>query len=472
MDALLDTGANGEAFIRSELYDAIKRRLRPTIHKLKKPIQITGHHNQVTGELKRYFQVDLAIDGRRVPTWFFFCNTGRHDIILGKHWFAKTDTAIHCGTSKLIWPSEAPYDPSRKLTVPRNRLFLPEVLYAQEDADRRDALIEQEDRHLQPTRILRRNDSPYLALAEPTLAPPPTEAEGHSIRKQCNTELQASSIDIAFIGASPFIYHAKKKDTILGYTSLYEIDKLLAEHEAHGAAEEAIDTADEALIDERLPGKYREYRDVFSRKEANTIPPPREGIDHKIELTEAAVPTTSPLYQMSHEHLQLMKKYLTEHLYKGFIEPSRANYASPVLFAKKPGGGWRFCVDYRKLNAITKKDKYPLPLIDETMSRLAKAKRFTRLDIRHAFNRIRMDPDSEDLTTFRTRYGSYKYKVLPFGLCNGPSSFQRFINSILFDLLDQFVTVYIDDLLIHSEDPAEHDAHVKQVLDRLREAGL
>ena len=117
------------------------------------------------------------------------------------------------------------------------------------------------------------------------------------------------------------------------------------------------------------------------------------------------------------------------------ITTSDAPFASSVLFAKKPGGGWRFCVDYRKLNEITKKDRYPPPLIEETLARLSSAKIFTKLDVRQTFYRIRLSEEVEDLTTFRTRYGSYKYRVLPFGLCNGPASFQRFINDVLLEYL-------------------------------------
>src|SRR3954454_11412930 len=175
---------------------------------------------------------------------------------------------------------------------------------------------------------------------------------------------------------------------------------------------------------------------------------------------------------MSLKQLELVKSYLKEHLHKGFIVPSSAPFASPILFAKKPGGGWRFCVDYRRLNAITKKDRYPIPLIEETLARLARAKIFTKLDIRQAFYRIRLDEEAEDLTTFRTRYGSYKYKVLPFGLCNGPASFQRYINDVLFEYLDDFCTAYMDDILIYSKDRLEHEAHVSKVLRRLHDAGL
>ena len=170
---------------------------------------------------------------------------------------------------------------------------------------------------------------------------------------------------------------------------------------------------------------------------------------------------------MSLEQLKLVKSYLDDHLRRGFITHSSAPYASPVLFAKKPGGGWRFCVDYRKLNAITKKDAYPIPLIQETLTRLARAKVFSKLDVRQAFYRIRLDKEAEDLTTFRTRYGNYKYCVLPFGLCNGPATFQRYVNKILHGLLDDFCTAYLDDILIYSEDPLQHEEHVAQVLKRL-----
>ena len=143
-----------------------------------------------------------------------------------------------------------------------------------------------------------------------------------------------------------------------------------------------------------------------------------------------------------------------------------------MLFVKKPGGGWRFCVDYRKLNELTKKDVYPIPLIQETLARLARAEVFTKLDIRQAFYRIRLNEEAEDLTTFRTRYGNYKYRVLPFGLCNGPATFQRYINKVLHGILNDFCTAYLDDILIYSNNPLKHEAYVAQVLKRLKDAGL
>jgi hypothetical protein len=142
------------------------------------------------------------------------------------------------------------------------------------------------------------------------------------------------------------------------------------------------------------------------------------------------------------------------------------------LFIKKPNGGLRLCIDYRKLNQLTRKDQYPLPLIDEIFARLGKAKIFTKLDIRQVFYYIRIDPVSEELTSFRTRYSSYRCKVLSFGLTNGPAIYQRYINNVLLDYLDDFCTAYLDDILIYSDNVLEYEAQVKKVLQRLREAGL
>ena len=163
------------------------------------------------------------------------------------------------------------------------------------------------------------------------------------------------------------------------------------------------------MVKEKLPHQYWEFAEVFSKVASDQLPLHKDKVDHNIILEDKNNLTPSPLYSMLLEQLKLVKSYLEDHLKKGFIVPSNAPYASPVLFAKKPRGGWRFCVDYQKLNAITKKDRYPLPLVEETLARLSKAKVFTKLDMRQAFYRIRMKESVEDLTTFRMRYGSYKY---------------------------------------------------------------
>jgi hypothetical protein len=163
---------------------------------------------------------------------------------------------------------------------------------------------------------------------------------------------------------------------------------------------------------------------------------------------------------------------LVKNLYKGFIKANQAPFTALILFIKKPNKGLRFYIDYYKLNSLTHKDQYPLPLIKETLTRLSKARIFTKLDIRQAFYRIQINPKSKELTIFQTRYRAYKYKVLPFRLTNRPATYQRFINNVLFDYLNNFYTAYLDDILIYSKNELNYQEHVYKVLLRLREVGL
>jgi hypothetical protein len=230
----------------------------------------------------------------------------------------------------------------------------------------------------------------------------------------------------------------------------------------------------------KLPDHYHEFLEVFDRKKADTLPQLRgSSVDHKIELIPSdekgnkVEPPWGRLYSMSREELLVLRKTLTELLDKGFIRVSNSPAAAPVLFVKKPGGGLRFCCDYRALNKLTKKDRYPLPLINETLERIGKARWFTKLDVIAAFHKIRIAEGDEWLTAFRTRYGLYEWLVTPFGLANAPSTFQRYINWTLRDFLDEFASAYMDDILVFSSGGlSEHRKHVKQVLQRLKDAGL
>jgi len=223
---------------------------------------------------------------------------------------------------------------------------------------------------------------------------------------------------------------------------------------------------------ELLPEMYHPFVEAFSKKKSDSVPPHRKS-DFKVELEEGKHPDWIPrLYRMTREEMAEVKRWVTENLSKGFIKASQSPWASPILFVKKPGGGIRLCFDYRKLNAITKKDRYPIPLIDETMANIAGCKVMTKLDIRKAFNRIRVAEDSEDLLTFCTPVGNFKPTVMGFGPCNGPATFQRYINETLFEYLNVFCTAYLDDVLIYSQNLEEHQEHVKLVLQRLIDAGL
>ena len=293
------------------------------------------------------------------------------------------------------------------------------------------------------------------------LPPPPKGTEPKVVPITSNPpapQERRSPLEIRLIGAAPFAHVAKQPGIELFSATMRDIEKALAPKTR----------TDPATI---LPLEYHDYLSVFSQSEADKLPSHRP-CDHKIELQPGKEPSYGPLYNMSQDELKVLKKFLDENLAKGFIRPSTSPAASPVLFARKPGGGLRLCVDYRALNAITVKNRYPLPLIQETLDRICRAKYFTKLDIIAAFNKIRMAMGEEWKTAFRTRYGLYESLVMPFGLANAPSTFQGYINSVLHEYLDNFCTAYIDDILIYSNSKAEHREHVRKVLERLREAGL
>ena len=168
-----------------------------------------------------------------------------------------------------------------------------------------------------------------------------------------------------------------------------------------------------------VPKEYQEFRTLFSEVEANKLPPHRSG-DHHIQLREGTVPSFGPLYSLSKYELESLRKWLDENLAKGFIRPSSSPAGSPILFVKKKDGSLRLCVDYRDLNEKTIKNRYPLPLIQETLMQLSKAKYFTKLDIRGAYNLIRIADGDEWKTVFQTRYGLFESLVMPFGLTNAP----------------------------------------------------
>ncbi|KAF7338861.1 Transposon Tf2-12 polyprotein [Mycena sanguinolenta] len=221
-----------------------------------------------------------------------------------------------------------------------------------------------------------------------------------------------------------------------------------------------------------LPPKYMPWAStVFSDIEVNTLPPHRP-YDISIDLEDGKSPPFGPMYRLSQDERDTLAKYLDENLRKGFIRRSTSSAAAPILFARKKSGDLRLCVDYRGLNSITKKNRYPLPLIDDLLDRTQGCKVFSVIDLKNAFNLVRVKEGDEWKTAFRTPLGLFETLVMPFGLSNAPSTFQAFIIDTLRDYLDVFCVVYLDDILIFSRSQEEHDEHVKKVLDRLQSARL
>ena len=216
---------------------------------------------------------------------------------------------------------------------------------------------------------------------------------------------------------------------------------------------------------------YTAFLNVFFRKEADTLSKHRP-YDHTIHLKKGTQVPASALYSMSCDEALKLCQYLDENLSKGFIQVSRSDAAASVLFVKKPEEDLHFCIDYWGLNVITVKNWYLLPLISETLNCLSWVRIFTKLNIIAAFNRLCIWEGNEALTTFCTHFSLFEYLIMPFGLCNGPASFQNYINDTLQEYLNDFCTVYLDDILIYSEIEAEHEIHIKRVLQKLCEASL
>jgi hypothetical protein len=227
-----------------------------------------------------------------------------------------------------------------------------------------------------------------------------------------------------------------------------------------------------------LPAELQDFQDLFSEDSAAGLPPHRGQMDHRIRLQpdpDGRQPDLpwGPLYSMPREQLIELRRQVTELMDKGWIRASSSSAGAPVLLVKKPNGTWRFCVDYRALNKLTKPDRYPLPLIRETLRTLGTAKWFTKVDVRSAFHRIRVAEGDEPLTAFRTRFGLFEWLVCPMGLSGAPSTFQRYINSALKETLGVYSTAYLDDVLIYSNGSrADHITKVRRVLSLLRDSGL
>ncbi len=221
-----------------------------------------------------------------------------------------------------------------------------------------------------------------------------------------------------------------------------------------------------------IPEEYAQYSELFAEESNEDALPYHASWDHEIPLVEGKEPRRESIYPLSADKLEALRSYLDENLAKGFIRESSSPARYPILFVPKKDGSLRLCVDYRKLNNITVKNSYPLPLISEIQDRLQGAKIFTKFDIPGAYNRIRMKQGEEWKTAFGTRFGHYEYLVMPFGLTNAPATFQSFINNVLRKYLDVFVVVYLDDILVYSKTEEEHIEHVKKVLQALQEANL
>ena len=221
-----------------------------------------------------------------------------------------------------------------------------------------------------------------------------------------------------------------------------------------------------------VPLVYAKFACIFYELRHHPLPPERS-FDLEINLRDPEkTHPFLPIYNLSRREQSVLKDWIDDNLSKGLIRPSTSPSAAPIFFVKKKDGSLRPCIDYRELNSNTIPDGFPLPLISDIMGRFSAAKFFTTLDLKGAYNLIRIKPGDEWKAAFRCQYGLFEPLVVQFGLVNAPSVFQRFIISLFMDLLDVCVVVYLDDILVYSDSYDSHVKHVTEVLKRIEDNNL
>ena len=361
--------------------------------------------------------VNMDIDGRLERVWGYVMPKLAYPIILGKPWMEKNDV-VYLAKRRCL-----------RIGSRKEGIIVRATDWYKSKAP---AKVKSRVAHV---------SAKYVDVISPT-----------SFTKLCKQYNPASIPELGAVSMHDITRALEKKKVL----SIEEVRSLLPE-EVHQHAELFLDDG------------------VISN---NSLPPHRPGVDTKITLKknnqgqEREIPW-GPLYGMSRDELLVLRKTLTELLDKNWIRASSSPGGAPVLFIKKPGGGLRFCVNYRALNEITDRDRYPLPLIRETLRLVSRATWLSKVDVRSAFHRLRIAKGDEWKTAFRTRFGSYEWLVTPFGLAGAPAAFQRWVNQILGNLLGVTCAAYLDDIIIFSEgDLGDHWNKVNQILTLLKDAGL
>jgi hypothetical protein len=228
------------------------------------------------------------------------------------------------------------------------------------------------------------------------------------------------------------------------------------------------------FIDEEFVGDnirvVRDFSDVFP-KELLGMPPDME-VEFVIGLLPGTAPVSKRPYKMSVEELKELKKQLTELQEAGYIRSDSSPCGAPVLLVQKKDGSQRMCVDYRSLNDVTVKNKYPLPRIEDLFDQMRGARVFSKIDLRSGYHQMRIRPSDIPKTAFSTRYGLYEFTVMSFGLTNAPAYFMNLMNKVFMEYLDRFIVVFINDILIYSKSDSDHEEHLRLVLQKLRDNQL
>ncbi|GJS24860.1 putative reverse transcriptase domain-containing protein [Tanacetum coccineum] len=237
---------------------------------------------------------------------------------------------------------------------------------------------------------------------------------------------------------------------------------------AHVSTKEVEDKSEKKRLED-VP-IVQDFPEVFP-EDLPGLPPTRQ-VEFQIDLVPGAAPVARAPYRLAPSEMKELSEQLKELSDKGFIRPSSSPWGAPVLFVKKKDGSFRMCIDYRELNKLTVKNRYPLPRIDDLFDQLQGSSVYSKIDLRSSYHQLRVREEDIPKTAFRTRYGHYEFQVMPFGLTNAPAVFMDLMNRVCKPYLDKFVIVFIDDILIYSKNKQEHEEHLKLILELLKKEEL
>ncbi|KAI3638678.1 hypothetical protein MIR68_003176 [Amoeboaphelidium protococcarum] len=463
---LLDCGAD-VCFVSQKLVDTYKI---PVVQ-LKQSITVKfadGNEDHCTKIIHQTTPLQLHI-GEHIETITFLVTQLSQDIILGMSWlkqhnplidwiqekvtFNSDFCVINCVVHETSVYSNAQSSSSVRLEQESLKQPAPKVSFNLNSMVQSNN-IEMADSHLA---ILSNVDSSTQTEQQLKEINSPSSASSATAVK-VSTEIQ---VDVSEIQS---LVEEEKRSIVLEIDDLYTQMRDISE---------VPNNTDH--VNQELPKQIADYQTVFDKKMADQLPPHRAS-DCTIDLKPDSEPFFGKVYSLTKEEDFALKEWLQNNIDKGFIRPSKSPFGAPCFYVKKPD--WtgdkklRLCMDYRALNKNTIKNKNPMPLVSDIFRTLQKAKMFTTLDLVGAYNLLRIKEGHEFKSAFRTKYGSYEFLVMPFGLANAPAQFQTFMNELLKDQIGNFVIVFIDDIIIYSDNEDEHWQHVREVLEILRQNNL